>query len=132
MPGAAYDEPRTAIMNGTTILDRRHEPRVEARDLVHVEEFAHPHIGWLCTHEAMGRTTDLSHDGMRVELDRPLELGARVKVDLGLGETILRLRGRVRSAREVSPARAEVGLELMGVTPEQYEDLDAYLHLRGD
>lgn len=119
-------------MSTPVTTERRHEPRVKALDLVHVEEYAYPPLGQYKTDDALGRTLDLSHHGMRLQLDHPLHLRTRLHLDLALGNTILRLEGRVRSAREVDARVCEMGIEFVGLTADQYDRLDAYLHLRGD
>jgi hypothetical protein len=111
--------------------DRRHEPRVQALDLVHIEEYRYPALTSFKTDDAVGRTLDLSHDGMRLQLDHPLLLKTKVRLDLALGNTVLRVEGRVVSSRIVED-RYEMGIEFTGVKPEQWEAIDAYLHLRAD
>ena len=108
-------------MSKPVTSERRHEARVKALDLVHVEEYAYPPLGEYKTDDALGRTLDLSHHGMRLQLDHPLHLRTRLRLD-----------GRVRSVREVDPRACEMGIEFVGLTAEQYDQLDAYLHLRGD
>lgn len=113
--------------------ERRHEPRVKAIDLVHVEEHRETPLGRYKIEDSIGRTVDLSHDGMRLQLlDHALAVRTRLCLDLQLGNTLLRLEGRVRSVNAVDARTSEHGVEFLNVTPEQYDALDAYLHLRGD
>lgn len=42
--------------------ERRHEPRVKALNLVRAAEYNHAGL----SEDAIGRTLDLSHDGMRL------------------------------------------------------------------
>ena len=110
--------------------DRRHEPRVKALNLVHVEEYSYPALKDWKTDDAIGRTLDLSHDGMRLELDHCLPLRSRVRVDLALGNQLLRLEGRIRSLVEVNPTACDHGVEFLDVTKDQYQILEEYLSLR--
>lgn len=113
--------------------ERRQEPRVKAIDLVHVEEHRESPLGRYKTEDSIGRTVDLSHDGMRLQLvDHALDVRTHLWLDLQLGNTVLRLEGRIRSVNAVDGRTSEHGVEFLNVTPEQYEALDAYLHLRGD
>lgn len=108
--------------------ERRSEPRVRAINLVNVAEFTEAGLN---TELTIGRTLDLSHEGMRVELNHAPPLRAVIALELALGETVLALQARVRSVTEVDDATCAVGLQFVDVTPEQWEDLDAHLQLRG-
>lgn len=114
-----------------TAADRRREPRVQALDLVHIEEYRYPSLTNFKTDDAIGRSLDLSHEGMRLQLDHPLPLKTKLGLDLALGNTVLRMQGRVVSSRIVED-RYEMGVEFTDVKPEQWEAIDAYLHLRAD
>ena len=113
--------------------DRRQEPRIKAIDLVHVEEHCNSTLGRYKTEDSIGRTVDLSHDGMRLELlDHALPVRTHLWLDLQLGNALLRIEGRIRSVQAVDARTSEHGVEFLNVTPEQYDTLDVYLHLRGD
>lgn len=112
--------------------DRRHEPRVQAINLVHVEEYAYPVLDGFKTDDAIGRTLDLSHDGMRLQLDHCLPLRTKLKLDLALGNQVLQFEGRVTSIREIDGTACDMGIQFVDVTPEQYEALEEHLQLRGE
>ena len=61
-----------------------------------------------------------------------LLLDLRVQAGLSQEELADRAGLSVRSIREIDATRCEMGIEFVGVTAEQYEQLDTYLHLRGD
>jgi hypothetical protein len=113
-----------------TVSERRHEPRIKAMNLVHVEEYAYPTLGEYKTDDAIGRTLDVSHDGMRLELDHCLPLRTKVKLELALGNQILHLEGRVRSIVEVDAHLCDMGIQFENLTPEQYEALEEHCRLR--
>ena len=110
--------------------NRRHEPRVKAFNLVHVEESKAPLPRGYKTEDAIGRTADLSHDGMNLKLDHCLRLRTQVKLDLALGNLVLELKGKVRSVRALGDHTCEHGIEFFDLTSEQYEALDEHLQLR--
>ncbi len=113
-----------------TNADRRHEPRIKAINLVHVAEYSYAALANWKTDETIGRTLDLSHDGMRLELNHCLPLRTRVKLDLALGNQLLQLDGRVRSLVEVNPTTCDHGIEFVDVSDDQYQVLEEYLSLR--
>jgi len=110
-----------------TKLERRHEPRVDAVNLINVAEFTE--VGFRTDLE-IGKTLDLSHDGLRVELSHPLPLRSMVGLSLVLGEALVELHGRVRSMVSVGEHACDMGIEFVDLTPEKYEVLDEYLKLR--
>lgn len=103
---------------------------MRAIDLVQVEEFIFPALTTFKGDETLGRTLDLSRDGLRLELDHALPLRSRVRLHLALGERLLRLDGWVRSSRVREPRGAEVGIEFLGVDPAQRAALDEFLRDR--
>ena len=108
--------------------ERRHEPRVKAMTLVEVGEFSP--VGVL-QDLTMGRTLDLSGDGMRLELDHPIPVETLLTIDLEMGEQIVEMRGRVRS---VNPAEEErrwaMGIKFFALDSEDYEKIEEYVQLR--
>lgn len=111
----------------TPIVDRRREPRIQAFNLVSAAHFNR----WGGLDDlALGRTTDLSHEGLRLELDHSLPVRSRLRLSLALGNSILGLEGRIVSVAEVDTNRFELGVQFTHVTADQYEQLDEYLRLR--
>ncbi len=112
-----------------SVTDRRHEPRVHAVDLVNVEEFDHHGFQ---SDLSLGKTLDLSHDGMRLEMTHCLPLRSKVKLTLQLGEQLLHVAGWVRSVRALDDTTCDMGIRFEDVDPETYEKLEEYLQLRQD
>ena len=108
------------------MTDRRHEPRVRTLNLVRAAEYSPAGL----IEDVIGRTLDLSHDGMRLELDHCLPLRSQVWLNLAIGNQVLKLHGRVRSLLAINPKTCEVGIEFEDVDAETYEALDEYLQLR--
>jgi len=109
--------------------ERRREARVKALTFVDVGEFSDDGVLTLLT---IGRTLDLSHDGMRLELSHGVSKGTILTLDLELGEAIIQFHGRVRSSKPVEWGgnRFEMGIEFTDILPEQQELLDAFIARR--
>jgi len=114
------------------MTERRNEPRIHTMNLVHIEGYRFPTLTDFKTDDAIGKTIDLSHEGMRLELDHALPLRSRVEIELALGNQVLKLHGRVKSIQEVDERLCDMGIEFVDVAPEDYEALDAHLQLRAD
>ena len=109
------------------VSERRHEPRVKALALVNVSELdaAIGKPGQLTT----GRTRDLSHDGLRLELDHPLLIGARLRLSLALENEVLEAEATVRSIEQLDEGRYGLGLRFSRLGPEEARKLEAYLRV---
>lgn len=113
-----------------TGADRRHEPRIESMNFVSVAEF--DEAGFL-EDLSLGRTKDLSHDGLRLELRHPLPLRSRVSLKLALGEHVIDAHATVREVHEIDGERCSIGLRFEDLSADDYEFLHEYLELqRGD
>lgn len=112
--------------------NRRHEPRVKALNLVHVEEYKYPSLTDYKTDDTIGRTLDLSHDGMNLEIDHCLQLKTLVKLELALGNLVLELQGKVRSIRALDENTYDHGIEFVDLSPEHYEALEEHIQLRAE
>jgi hypothetical protein len=99
---------------------------VKALNLVRAAEYDHADL----VEDAIGRTLDLSHDGMRLELDHCLPLRSLVSLSLALGNQVVYLQGRVRSVTDVNGRTCEMGIEFQDLSAEAYEALDEHLLLR--
>lgn len=107
--------------------DRRHEPRLRSLALVEVterDEVDRP------IDVSLGRTLDLSHDGVRLELPHPLLLRSRVDLKLVLGEEVLEARAEVRTVEARDPRRCRIGLRFLALTPAAREALDRWIRVR--
>jgi twitching motility protein PilT len=109
--------------------DRRHEPRVRSLNLVNVEE--QDQVG-RPVELTPGRTLDLSHDGMRIELSHALLLRERVHVHLALENQVVEVHGEVRSVEEIEgdeDGRCRVGIRFTRLSDEDRRALDLFLDL---
>jgi len=71
--------------------DRRRSPRVAAESVAHVAIEAPP--GETST---LSRLVDLSLEGARLEVDRPIGVGTPLRLGLVLGGELVRSPGRIR------------------------------------
>jgi Tfp pilus assembly protein PilZ len=64
-------------------------------------------------------TRDLSLGGVRVQTDRPFDEGVELTLTITLSRSqqIIKIRGRVRWAREVEPGLFEAGIEFVHQIP---------------
>ena len=108
-------------------IERRHEPRIQTLNLVSVAEF--DEVGFK-KELSLGRTLDLSHDGLRLELSHALPLRSRISLRLALGEHVIDVHALVRQVQVVDDARCSIGLSFVDLAPEDYEFIHEYLELR--
>ena len=111
------------------VFDRRQEPRISTRNLVSVAEY---NVLGFETNMALGRTLDLSHDGMRLELNHPLPLNDTVCISFALGNQVIEVHGQVRYVHEVDDDTCAMGIQFLDLSDEEYEALHDYLLLRDD
>lgn len=107
--------------------DRRSEPRIEVMNLVSAAKFNE--LGFMTGLE-MGRTLDLSHDGMRLQLSDPLPVRATLKLSFALGERVVEVHGQVRSVYEIDDHTFGHGIRFVDLSTDDYEAIDEYLQLR--
>jgi c-di-GMP-binding flagellar brake protein YcgR len=74
------------------------------------------------------RTLDLSREGMRIEMSTAPQPGARLMVDLQLGEHIVEVKGEVMRVEILPDGKAAVGLRFDRMTPRAERSLLDYLH----
>lgn len=113
------------------MTERRHEPRVRGVTLVDVAEF---NEAGLLTNLTMGRTSDLSTDGLRVELNHPVPVNSTITLELELGERIVEVHAKVRSVAPVegsSDERWSMGVRFVDLGTEDLEALTEFLELHG-
>ncbi len=97
--------------------ERRRDTRIVEENRV-VIEMKGPQGGeGIVTCEAF--TRDLSMGGVRVQTDRPFDAGVELTLSITLSKSrqIIRIRGRVRWAREVEPGLFEAGIEFLHQIP---------------
>lgn len=107
-------------------VERRREARERTYQLVNVSRLNREGAPM---EQAFGRTLDLSRGGLRVELDREVPPGARVRVDLALRETLICAQAEVRN---VTPDEGgfHVGLEFTDLDDGTFNRIDDFLRAR--
>lgn len=73
------------------------------------------------------RTLDLSREGMLVEMDSPPAVGARVNLDLALGEEVLEVTGVVMRHVPQDNGRVGVGVRFERLAPRAERSIREYL-----
>ena len=106
--------------------ERRHERRISAINLATIEVEGEE----AGAEELVGRTLDLSLDGMRVEIVHALPLASPVHVRFALGDRLLDVEAVVRSTVEVAGEMAAVGLEFTRIADATRAELGGYLEAR--
>jgi hypothetical protein len=69
--------------------------------------------------EAIGKTINISEGGMLLEMVKPLPLLSKVALSVGLGDTVLHLKGEVVHLRKNDQGHIETGIEFEGITNEE-------------
>lgn len=110
-----------------TPADRRHEPRVHGLNLVNVGSF---NAVGLLTDLETGRTLDLSHDGMRLEIHHPISVHSEVGLSLALGEALVTISAEVRSLEVLDEGLYALGLQFLYLGEGGKDAIDAYLERR--
>jgi hypothetical protein len=116
------------------VEERRSEPRVKGVTLVDVAEFND--IG-LLTDLTMGRSLDLSMDGLRLELNHPIPVNSTLTLELELGERIVEVHATVRSVNPVEDPqnggeRWAMGVRFKDLKDDDYEALKEFVELHGE
>ena len=103
---------------------KRHEPRLENLNLVQVarfdEEGFHADL-------ATGRTLDISHGGIRLELHHHLPLRTVVALTLALGNRLIDVEGKVVYLEEIDDERCAMGIQFRDMSEEARQTLEQYL-----
>lgn len=106
--------------------ERRHEPRVTSIDFVTVSEFHPENFRTLVT---LGERADLSHDGLRLELNHPLPLRSEVDLTVAVGGEAVDVKGRVCYLEEHDPNTLTMGIKFTEVPDESRRAIDAFLEM---
>jgi hypothetical protein len=116
-----------------TPSERRREARARAINLVSLGQLDDAGVQ---NDYVVGRTLDLSRDGVRLEVSHPIAKGSRVRLSLALGPSVLEVDGVVRSTVELDGEQHALGIEF-DHRPASAEDggtraiLDKYLAEHG-
>ncbi len=97
--------------------ERRHDARVLEENRVVIEQQGSAGGEGLETFDAL--TRDLSLGGVRVQSDRPFDVGVELALTIILSRSrqIVKIRGRVRWAKEIEPGLYEAGIEFLHQIP---------------
>jgi hypothetical protein len=107
--------------------ERRREPRVQGMNLVNAAQFDEQ--GFYAD-LAVGRTLDISHRGIRLELSHALPLRSTVALTLALGAELVEVKGTVCHLEVLDATRCAMGIEFGELTPTARHSLDLYLQER--
>lgn len=104
--------------------DRRKSPRISSVNLISYacldqnnREYAH----------GMGRTLNLTEDGMLLETHFPIENGCIVSLQLGLGEEIIDFRGKVVHQEPAEGELFTTGIEFLDKDSETLDKLRQFV-----
>jgi hypothetical protein len=106
--------------------DRRNQPRVETINLVNVASFS---VAGLRTDMEVGRTLDLSRDGMRLEMHHHVRVRSVLVLSLALAGRLVEVHGTVRSLEVLQDNVYALGIQFLDLPRESRNAID--LHLRG-
>jgi len=80
--------------------------------------------------EGVARTLNISEGGALIELTgMPEDKISTVKMEMALGDTLLRLQGRVAFIKKSAADRTEVGIQFVGITSELKKRLSDFLKI---
>ena len=94
--------------------EKRRYPRIQSHNLV--SEQGH-----------VFRTLDLSREGMLLEMDRPAAPGARLSLNVALGETVVEVQGLVVRQAPRDNGRTAVAIWFDGLAPRAERSLREFL-----
>jgi hypothetical protein len=107
--------------------DRRHEPRIETLNLAHVGQVdAAGHDVDL----TVGRTLDLSHDGVRIELAQMVPIRSRLNISLAVGDHVVEVVGQVKSITDMDSEGYAHGIQFVDVSDDARRVLALYLRAK--
>ncbi len=105
--------------------ERRRDPRLKRLNMVSLSRCNEMGV-WL--DQAVGRTLDISQNGILLELDHYLESGARVRLEVALAEDVIALGGVVCHVEVIEGLeRYTVGIEFQELTPKARATLEDYI-----
>ncbi len=110
-------------MTNESSADTRTHPRVKNLNLVQVDRHDDDGRADLAT----GRTLDISHGGIRLELYHHLPLRSVVEVTLALDEDLVDVRGKVVYLEEIDEERCAMGIQFLEMSDDARQLLDSYL-----
>jgi len=109
--------------------DRRDHPRVEKLNLVQISRFDED--GFRAADLATGRTLDISHGGVRLELYHPLPLRSVLSLTLALNNQLIEVTGTVVHLEVLDAERCAMGVEFTDLDDDARRVLDAHVAAAG-
>ncbi len=101
----------------------RHHPRVKNLNLVQIDRHTQEGSADLAT----GRTLDISHGGIRLELYHSLPLRSVVALTLALDDDLIDVQGKVVYLEEIDDERCAMGIQFLEMDEEATGLLGRYL-----
>ena len=78
---------------------------------------------------AMGRTLNISEDGMLLETHVPLELGQLVLITLDLADNLIQITGKVMHTSSSEEERHRAGVKFFHVEAEERRIINEYIRI---
>jgi len=105
----------------------RSEPRHSTINLVTIQLLDENGVA---VDSAVGRTLDLSHHGMLLELDHGLPTERVANLSFALGDVLVDVDAEIRSAKELDANKYAMGLKFINLSAEASAAIQAYLDRR--
>lgn len=104
--------------------ERRHEERIKTLQLTHVVQLD---ASGNETELTVGRTLDLSRDGVRLEMADMVPIRSFLKLTLAVDDRLIEVKGQVTSHVDLPEGEIAHGLQFVEVSDENRQVLDAFL-----
>lgn len=104
--------------------ERRDHPRVEKLNLVQISRFDEEGFR---ADLAVGRTLDISHGGVRLELYQPLPLRSVLNLTLALNNRLIEVTGTVVHLEVLDAERCAMGVEFTDLSDDARLLIDAHV-----
>ncbi len=104
--------------------ERRDHPRINKLNLVQISRFDEEGFRADLT---TGRSLDISHGGLRLELYHPLPLRSIVSLSLALEDQIIDVRGTIAHLEVIDHERCAIGIAFTDLSPEARKLIDAHV-----
>ncbi len=110
-------------MTRDSAANARHHSRVKKLSLVQIDRHDEEGPADLAT----GRTLDISHGGIRLELYHHLPLRSVVAVTLALDDDLIDVRGKVVYLEEIDDERCAMGIQFLEMDEEARRRLGSFV-----
>ena len=111
------------------LKERRDYPRIKKLNLVQISRFDEEGFR---ADLSTGRTLDISHGGLRLELYHPLPLRSVVSLSLALEERLIDVRGTIAHLEVIDHERCAIGIAFTDLTPEARKLIDDHVARQED